>query len=94
MRSILHELYYGNISPATQYEGRLEEYRQLQKEQHQEYQAFLQGLEPRQRQEFRRIMEQQFDTIPMEYADTFAEGFRLGVKTMLAVFQKELTGQD
>ena len=37
-------------------------------------------------------MDQQFDTIPMEYADTFVDGFQLGVKMMFAVFQEELTG--
>lgn len=94
MRSILHQLYYGEISPSAQYEGRLEEYHQLREKQHQEYQTFVEGLEPQQKEEFLRIMNHQFDTIPMEYADTFADGFRLGVKMMLAVFQKELTGKD
>ena len=92
MKTILHQLYHGEISPATQYEARLEEYYQMQKRHSQEYKAFVQSLEPRQRKEFIKIMDQQFDTIPMEYADTFVDGFQLGVKMMFAVFQKELTG--
>lgn len=94
MRSILHQLYYGDLSPATQYEGRLEEYRQLREKHQREYQAFLQGLEPRQRKDFIRILDQQFATIPMEYADAFADGFQLGAKMMLAVLAPDLPGQD
>lgn len=94
MKTILHELYYGEISPATQYEARLEAYRQMQDRQDQAYEALAQSLEPRQRKALIHILDHQFDTIPMEYADTFADGFRLGVKMMLAVFQKELTGKD
>lgn len=92
MKTILHQLYHGEISPATQYEARLEAYHQMQKRHSQEYEAFAQSLEPRQRKEFIKIMDQQFDTIPMEYADTFVDGFQLGVKMMFAVFQEELTG--
>ena len=91
MKSILHQLYYGEISPATQYEARLEEYHQMQEQHGQEYESLAQSLEPIQRKKLAKLMDQQFDAIPMEYADTFVDGFRLGVKMMLAVFQEELT---
>lgn len=91
MESILHQLYYGNISPSEQYITRLEEYRRLRDIHLRQYDAFFQSLEPYQQKEFNKIMDQQFDTIPMEYADVYANGFQTGAKMMLEVFRKELS---
>ena len=92
MENILHKLYRGEISPADGYEARWEEYQQMRQKHILEYDAFVQSLEPRQQKAFNRIMNHQFDTIPMEYADTFVEGFEMGVKMVVAVFQKEILG--
>ena len=92
MENILHKLYRGEIAPADGYEARLEEYQTMRQRHILQYDAFIQSLEPRQQKDFIRIMNQQFDTIPMEYADTFLEGFQMGVKMVVAVFQKEILG--
>ena len=93
MENILHKLYRGELSPADGYEARLEEYQQMRERHIREYDAFIKDLEPRQQKAFLRIMNHQFDTIPMEYADTFVEGFQMGVKMIVAVFQNEILGR-
>ena len=92
MENILHKLYRGEIAPADGYEARLEEYQHVRARHIREYDAFIQSLEPRQRKDFVRIMNHEFDTLPIEYADTFVEGFQLGVKMMVAVYHKEMLG--
>ena len=88
----MHKLYRGEIAPADGYEARLEEYQTMRQSHILEYEAFIQSLEPRQQKDFLRIMNHQFDTIPMEYADTFGDGLQIGGKMVVAVFQKEILG--
>lgn len=93
MESILRDLYYGNLAPSERPVARLEEHRRLCERQLRQYNAFLQSLEPYQRKEFNKIIDHQFETIPMEYADAFVCGFQMGGKMMLEIFQEELTGR-
>ena len=44
MKSILSELYCGNIFPAEQYAPKSEEYRQIQQRNYQHYEDFIETL--------------------------------------------------
>ena len=87
MTSILEDLYYGNINPAEFFQVPLKEYKACQEEHIKTYDSFLQSLEPYQQKIFAEIMEHQFQTLPMEHAAVFSEGFRLGAQMMLEVLQ-------
>lgn len=87
MKSILESLYYGNINPAEFFQISLKEYKESQQENLKAYNGFFQSLEPRQQRVFYQIMEHQFQTIPMEHAAVYAEGFRNGAQMMLEVLQ-------
>ncbi len=87
MKSILEDLYYGNINPAEFFQVPLKEYKACQEEHIKTYDSFLQSLEPYQQKTFAEIMEHQFQTLPMEHAAVFSEGFRMGAQMMLEVLQ-------
>lgn len=86
MKSILEDIYYGNICPAESFQVNLKEYEAIQNEHLKTYDSFLQSLEPDQKKAFIEIMDHQFQSIPMEYAAVFSEGFRIGSRIMLEIF--------
>ena len=85
MKSILTELYEGNIFPAEQYSPRSEEYRQIHQNHYKHYDNFIETLsklEPPLDKQFIKIMDEQLDVIPYE--------FRLGARIMIDIFQGNL----
>lgn len=84
------QLYEGEIYPAEQYLPLLEEYKKLRKEQHQHYDDFVQELNKLSTplgDRFIKIMDEQLDTIPLEFSEMFIDGFRLGARMMIEVFE-------
>ena len=83
MKSILTELYEGNIFPAEQYSPRSEEYRQIHQSHYKHYDNFIETLsklEPPLDKQFIKIMDEQLDVIPYEFSEMFIDGFRLGAR--------------
>ena len=92
MKSILSELYEGNIFPAEQYSPRIEEYRQIHQSHYKQYNNFIETLsklEPPLDKQFIKIMDEQLDVIPFEFSEMFIDGFKLGAKMMAEVFRSE-----
>lgn len=50
---------------------------------------FVKTLNPVQTKEFNRILDEQWALCPIEVESAFADGFRLGVKMMVAVFMDD-----
>lgn len=93
MKSILSELYNGNIFPAEQYAPRSEEYRQIHQKNYQHYEDFIETLSkanPPLDKRFIEIMDEQLDIIPYEFSEIFIDGFRLGARIMIDIFQGDL----
>ena len=93
MKSILLELYEGNICPEEQYACKAEEYRKIQQSHYQHYDNFvevLSKLEPPLDKQFIKIMDEQLDGIPYQFSEMFIDGFRLGARIMVEVFQSDL----
>ncbi len=93
MKSILSELYEGKIFPAEQYSPRSEEYRQIHQSHYKHYENFIETLsklEPPLDKQFIKIMEEQLDVIPYEFSEMFIDGFRLGARIMIDIFQGDL----
>nr|WP_300826088.1 DUF6809 family protein [uncultured Schaedlerella sp.] len=93
MKNILSELYEGKIFPAEQYSPRSEEYRKIYQEHYQHYDDFIETLSkvnPPLDKKFIEIMDEQLDVIPYEFSEMFIDGFRLGARIMIDIFQGDL----
>ncbi|MCR1842958.1 DUF6809 family protein [Murimonas intestini] len=94
MKSILLRLYDGEICPAEQFGLKTEEYRSMRQAQYQHYEDFiekLKSLAPPLHEKFIDIMDEQLDTVPLELSGSFLDGFRLGARMMIEVYQSNYT---
>lgn len=94
MKSLLLQLYDGEVFPAEQYTPKTEEYRKLRQEHYKHYEDFvkqLKVLEPPLDKRFVEIMDEQLDTLPLEMSEMFIDGFRLGARMMIEIYQKDFT---
>ena len=94
MKSILLRLYDGEFYPAEQFNLKTEEYRSLRQKQYQHYEDFiekLKSLDPPLHEKFIDIMDEQLDTVPLELSGTFLDGFRLGARMMIEIYQSNYT---
>jgi hypothetical protein len=89
MDKILRALYDGKIFPAEQYRPVIKEYIALWKKHYQSYENFVKRLDSPLDKEFIRIMDEQIDTIPLELSEMFIDGFRLGARMMIEVFENK-----
>lgn len=90
MKSILQRLYDGEIFPAEQIRVTTEEYQAMRRKHYEHYDDFskqLKELNPQLGEKFVKIMDEQFDAVPLEIATTFIEGFRLGARMIIEVYQ-------
>ena len=93
MKSILSALYEGKISSAEQYSSRNEEYRKIYQKHYRHYDDFIETLSkvnPPLDKKFIEIMDEQLDVIPYEFSEMFIDGFRLGARMMIEIFQDDL----
>lgn len=97
MQTILKQLYDGDIFPAEQYLPLMEEYKKARQKQYQHYEDFVKELdtlsEPL-RKRFIAIMDEQLDTIPLELSEMFIDGFRLGARMMIEVFEDKYANKE
>lgn len=94
MKSLLLQLYGGEIFPAEQYTPKTEEYRKLRREHCKHYEDFikqLKVLDPPLDKRFIEIMDEQLDVFPLEMSEMFIDGFCLGARMMIEIYQKDFT---
>ncbi len=97
MKSILYELYRGNLDPCAYHEPQLKEHKNLIKRKFNQYDWLgeeLEKINPRLKSAFDQmtnipIMEASWDT-----ANAFANGFALGVKIMAEVYNMDLSANE
>ena len=97
MKSILLRLYDGEIYPPEQFNLKTEEYRSMRQAHYQHYEDFieqLKSLDPPLHEKFIDIMDEQLDEIPLELSGTFLEGFRLGARIMIEIYQGNYTDHE
>lgn len=83
MKSILLELFQGEIAPLGRYQVILKEYREQWDNVMKSENSFVKKLDEPLREEFEQLMDDHFDLIPLEMSDVFAEGFRIGARMMV-----------
>lgn len=89
MSAILKQLYDGDIFPAEQFYPKTEEYKAIRKKHFSHYEDFTKKVEefsPELSQEFAQIMDEQLDTVPLEFSEMFIEGFRLGARMVIEIY--------
>lgn len=86
MDKILQALYSGKIYPQEQYRPMIEEYSNLMKKNYQNYQDFIKKIGSPHDEEFIRIMDEQLTAVPFELSEMFIDGFRLGARMMIEIF--------
>lgn len=89
MDKTLRALYEGEIFPAEQYLPKIEEYKILHEKQYKHYADFVEKLSSPLDKEFEQIMDEQLDTVPLELYQMFVDGFRLGARMIIEVFEDE-----
>ena len=60
----------------------------------QTYEALLKGLDPGQKKALDQYLDQKSENELEEYAAIFSKGVQFGVRLMLAVFEKEIAGEE
>ena len=85
MKSILHQLYDGEIAPWEQCVTRLTDCRAKRQEHLRHYESLRRTLTEEQRKELEEVMDEQLALFPLEQADSFIKGFRLGASIMMEV---------
>lgn len=83
MKSILLELFQGEIAPLDRHKALLKEYREQWENTMKSENSFVKKLDEPLRAEFEQLMDDHFDLIPLEMSDVFAEGFRIGARMMV-----------
>ena len=89
MKTILQQLYDGEIDPAAQFLPMEKELRRIYQKYYKDYDDFVEipsKLNPPLDQRFIEIMDEQFERTPHDFSAMFIGGFRLGVKIMAEVF--------
>lgn len=86
MKSVLKQLYDGEIAPMEQFRPTLNEYRRMWEESLENDKSFLKKLDEPMRKEFETLMEEHFNLIPIEMAQVYTDGFKLGVRMMCESF--------
>lgn len=97
MEKILQQLYEGKLHPELDYIPRSEEYRKLRREHRHNYEDFtahLNELEPQSAQRFIEILDEQLDLFPLEFSQMFIDGFCLGVKMIMEVYNNNITKDE
>lgn len=83
METILQQLFDGKINPSEQYRPELQQYKDLVRKQNEEYKQFseqLNKLDPHLEKQFQAILDRQLEEIPLEMAQLFINGFKLGAR--------------
>ena len=93
MKSILYQLYHGDLDPRMRYEPFLREHKDLLHEQKIRYDWIgeaLEKMDPKYRKAFNKMLDARYLETEWDISYMFLDGFRLGVKIMAEVYQHDL----
>ncbi|MCI8335795.1 MAG: hypothetical protein HFI72_04345 [Peptococcaceae bacterium] len=97
MKSILYQLYKGEIDPRARYEPILEEHKDLIHEQKIRYDWIgeaLEKMDPKYGKAFNEMSDARYLETEWDIAYMFLDGLRLGMKIMAEVYQTDLVAED
>lgn len=94
MKTILRQLYDGELFPAEQFHPKTKEYKQLWEKNFTHYEDFtakLKKLNPDLSREFEKIMDEQLAAIPLDFYEMFVDGFRLGARMAIEIYENDIS---
>lgn len=97
MKRILSQLYDGNILPLDHFLPKSKEYVEQRRKQARHYEDFLarlENLDPELSKEYFQIMDEQIDLCPLEMSEMFIDGFCLGARMMIEIFENDFTDME
>ena len=86
MKSILDELYYGDLAPFESLRPGIAQFYEKREQAFAGHDAFLPKLTQEQAREFESLLDKHLDVIAPQMKESFLEGFRLGVRLMAEAF--------
>ena len=86
VNTVLHDLYYGRISPWERLPARAAESRELDRKIEDEKRYFIQNMSLEDRRRFDELESLYTQSGDIEQVDAFSHGFRLGAQLTAAVF--------
>ncbi len=87
MKTILEELYLGNLRPSEQVNPQSREYREVRSKRSEKINCLMEHLkemEPTLKKEFTEIVDMEGDEDYYEMVEAFTVGFRLGAQIMVS----------
>lgn len=92
MDTILQQLYEGNLDPVPQSQPMTQEYRAVSQRYYrhrEDFRSTLQALDPAVSEQFDRLADEMLELDCLERRELFIDGFRLGARMMMEVFDGE-----
>lgn len=85
MKSVLEELFYGNIDPSEIFYPKSKEYKEVSRKYCDDVEEFYKKLDPFLKESFNIVNGEFGDVLNYENLEIFLGGFRLGARIMLEV---------
>lgn len=89
MENLLLSFYRGELEPVEKYRPVIEEHLELRKKQIRHYDSFKDKLDPDLAEEFMEIMDEQLEEAPLENAQAYIDGFRMGARMMMEILDQK-----
>lgn len=96
MKSILQQLYDGELFPAEQCHSKTQDVKELTARNYDHYNNFMSKLEsvkPELIKEFIQIIDEHLETLYLQFSETFSEsfkeGFRLGARMLIEAYEND-----
>lgn len=91
MDAVLQQLFDGKLYPSEEYYPKIEAVKEIRERNYKNYEKFTKQLEllnPALVEQFQNILDEQLDTAPFETYQMFVDGFRLGAKIIVEIFNE------
>lgn len=89
MKSVIEELFNGNVRPIKEFQPILESYKLKWEKTMKKDNTFIGKLDEDLRREFEQLMDDHFDLIPLEMSEVYTMGFKMGARLTCEVFSDE-----
>lgn len=86
MKSILHQLYNGELNPYAKFKPTIEEYKLNRNKAFESYSNFLEKLPDNYKEEFTTLIDNHIYLLSFELEQNFIDGFITGVRMMTEIF--------
>ena len=86
MSNLLDQLYKGNLYPYSRTKTTIEELKKNKDKALKEYTDFHKKLPGALKEEFEKLMDDHFDVLADDLEQNFIDGFRIGVRLMIEVY--------